>query len=281
MTTWGCGRATVRQRITLPALARVLHPGGGGGESLVVALLLANGLGILAGAIGTSVLVNSRGGPAWAGAIFPWLPGSLQGLQLTLADAFAAGLGVAALAAASRRHPWLAFCLAAAALLGKEATVVLFAGWIAWALVRRQPWQTWLPLAGAPAVPVAWFLVLRQTFPGPRLHGEEFVAPLTGLADAVQATADGASGATLLGLGASLLVFAGLLGVAALGDRRTPWPWAAAALAAYQTLLTDVFWYKTINALRFTAVGAALLLIVVGLRLRPEPASTVGEADTA
>lgn len=255
------------QRIALPLLTRVLHPQGGGGDGLVTALLVANGLGILAGAIGVSVLVTARGGPVWVGLLFPWLPACLQGLQLTLADAFGAGLAVAALAAASRRRPLMAFALALAALLGKESTLIVFAGWGLWALLQRLDWRVWAPFVAAPAVAGAWFLSLRETFPGPRLQGEEFVAPLTGLVDAVRATFDGATGASWFGLSVSVLVFVGLLVVAGWGDRSLPWPWIAALLAAYQTLLTDAFWYKTINALRFTVSGMAILLVVVGTRL--------------
>ena len=254
------------QRIGVPLVARALHPWGGGGGSLVVALLLANALGIFAGAIAISMFVNERGGPAWVGAIFPWIPACLQGLQITLVDACAAGLGMAALAAASRRRPVASFALALLALLTKEATVVLFAGWVLWALVQRVPARRWLPLVAATGPILVWFLLLRRMFPGPRLQGEEFVPPLSGLVGAVQATLDGVAGATTVGLGTSLLVFAGLVLVAIFGDHRQPWPWVALTLAVYQSLFTDFFWYRTINAQRFTVAGTAVLLVVLGLR---------------
>jgi hypothetical protein len=104
-------------------------------------------------------------------------------------------------------------------------------------------------------------------FPGPRLQGEEFVVPLSGMVDAIFATIDGVRGATGIGLGTSVLVFVGLVLLAAFGDHRTPWPWIALGLAAYQTLLQDAYWFKTINSLRFTVAGAAVLLVVLGERL--------------
>lgn len=269
------------QRIGLPLASRLLHPWGGGGPSLVWALLVANGLGILAGAIGTSVLVTSRGGPAWAGAVFPWLPACLQGLQLTLADAFGTGVVIAALAAAHRRRPVLTGALATAALLGKEATLIIFAGWVVWALTQRLSWRRWAPFAVATVVAVGWMHVLRGIFPGPRLGGTEFVVPLTGIVDAVKATLDGAVGASWFGLGMSLGVFIGLVAVALRGDRATSWPWIAAVCALYQAVLADAFWYKTINALRFSIGGMAVLLVVIGTRfpatLSPRPGAPASD----
>ena len=256
------------QRVGMPLLARVLHPWGGGGESLVVAMLVANWLGIVAGAIGVSVLVASRGGPPWVGAIFPWLPACLQGLQTSLADAHAAGFTLAALAAAERRQPVLAGALAVAAILGKEAIVVVFVGWGCWAVVRRLPLRTYLPFVLAVVPAALWFLHLRQVFPGRRLHGQEFVAPFTGFVDAFRALADGADGATVVGLAISVTVFVGLLLVVVLGDKQTVWPWIALALFAYQAVLRDSYWYKTINANRFTIAGAGVLLVVLGTHAR-------------
>ena len=49
-----------------------------------------------------------------------------------------------------------------------------------------------------------------------------------------------------------------------LGDKRTVWPWIALVLFAYQAVFRDSYWYKTINANRFTIAGAGVLLVVLG-----------------
>ena len=182
-------------------------------------------------------------------------------------DAHAAGFTLAALAAAERRRPVLAGALAVAAILGKEASVVVFVGWGCWAVFRRLPLSTYLPFVLAVVPAALWFLQLRQVFPGRRLHGEEFVAPFAGFIGAFQALADGADGATVVGLAISVTVFVGLLFVVVLGDKRTMWPWIALVLFAYQAVFRDSYWYKTINANRFTIAGAGVLLVVLGTHI--------------
>ncbi len=111
------------RRILFPALAGTLAPNGG--RSLVFALLAISLAGVALGAWATSRL---PGAPAWLPLAVGLTPGVGVALALSLGDALATGLTLAAVAASLRRRwAWMTVALVAAALT-RETLILVAVG---------------------------------------------------------------------------------------------------------------------------------------------------------
>lgn len=150
------------QRPLFPLLAWALHPQGGG-VGLVLAFVVVGVGALVLGGLATGALSCSLGGPAWPAAVFALLPGAWWSLRVTVADSLALALAVAALAVAARARSWteaspgfaarlavLATALGVGAVLAKESTLAVLAGWTAGRLVAVRL----LEGAGSPATRV-------------------------------------------------------------------------------------------------------------------------------
>lgn len=209
------------QRPLLPYLAAVVHPVGGG-MGLVWALFAVGLAGVAAGAAGAGTLSVRWGGPAWAGALVAVLPGCFMAVRVTTSDALGLGLALLAIALAVRGRTGLAIACGVAAVLAKEPTWLVLAGW---ALAHRS--RRDLALAVVPAaVAGAWMVALRLMIPGDETLNGDIGLPFVGLVRAaVEIWSEGRelwglAGTTLaLGLATLALVKRGL---------RHPLGWAIA-----------------------------------------------------
>jgi len=168
------------QRPLLSWLGWIGHPTGGG-AGLIWSLFAANVLAVAVLAAATGSLSVRLGGPAWAAALVGFYPGVWWSLRVTVADALATGLALAAIALLAHERTRSAVVVAVAAVLAKEAAILLTIGW---ALARWRDRSRWAPVLAAGAAGAAWAAFLRTRLPGTESVGE-LVAPLVGLADAV------------------------------------------------------------------------------------------------
>jgi hypothetical protein len=111
------------RRILYPALAGVLAPDGG--RRLVVALLAVALAGVLLAALATGLL---PGAPSWLPLVVGVTPGVGVACALTLSDALATGLAMAAVAAAVHRRWPLTVGLLVAAALTRETLLLVALG---------------------------------------------------------------------------------------------------------------------------------------------------------
>lgn len=248
------------QRITLPAAAWLLHPAGDG-TGLLVALFGVGVLGLLIGAVATGVLAVHHGGPAWLAAGFPLLPGALAALAMTVADALATALALAAIAAFVRGRLPLAVVLAVLAVLAKEWTVLMLLGVLAWDRSRSS-----LGLVVAPAlVAGTWRLWLgSQVAAGPQEIRE--IDPMFGLLDSARRWLEGYSLPAALFVTGAFVVGALVLLRSGL---RSPLSWAVFVQLGAIVCLSDDVLANQWNASRATlGVFACALPLLVGPRLR-------------
>jgi hypothetical protein len=205
------------QRILFPVAAWVLHPTGGG-PGLLWTMFLVNAVGLVVGGVATGLLSTSLRGPPWPALLFGLFYGSIVSLRITVPDALALALVIAALALSLRRHHLWAVLAATAAVLTKEPIWLVLAGFGLWRRDREGLAITAVPAA----VAGAWWLVLARMFPGPA-GVSEFVAPFEGWRYAIHPWLEGfeplAWVSALLGLG---------LGIAAIVRTRPSHPlwWA-------------------------------------------------------
>lgn len=168
------------QRPLLSWLGWVGHPSGGG-TGLIWSLFAANAAGVAVLALATGALSVRFGGPAWAAALVGLYPGVWWSLRVTVADALATGLALAAVALVANGRTRAAVLAAVAAVLAKETALLLV---VAWALAGRRDRPRWVPVVAAGLVGAAWAAYLRARIPGTETVGE-LVAPFVGLVDAV------------------------------------------------------------------------------------------------
>jgi hypothetical protein len=218
------------QRPLLPWLAWALHPTGGG-TGLVLALVAVGLAGVFVGALGAGALATRWRGPPWVAALFPILPGAYWSLRVTVSDALALGLALAALALAARSKHLPAILVGILAVLAKEPVILLFA---VWALHRRTRRDALLFVVPA-AVVVAWMGVLHLALPADVDRPQDIGAPFVGLVQAW--THQWSHGHELVGMACTI---GGLVaGVAALAVRRLRHPlgWAVAIQLAFLAVM--------------------------------------------
>lgn len=167
------------QRPLLPWTAWLLQPFGGG-IGLVWALVLVGTVGIGLGAVATGALSTHWGGPAWAAALFPLLPGAYWSLRVSVSDALALALALAAMALASRNRYGLAIAAGVLAVLAKEPAVLLLLGWALHRRTRRDV----VMLAAAGLTVVTWMAWLRFQLPADPPRPSDLGLPFVGLVDA-------------------------------------------------------------------------------------------------
>ncbi|MFP5320271.1 MAG: hypothetical protein ACLGIC_00330 [Acidimicrobiia bacterium] len=144
------------QRPLFPLLAWALHPTGGG-TGLVLALVVVGVVAVAASGAAAGALSTALGGGAWPALVVPALPGAYAGLRITTPDTLALALVLAAIWAAEVRRARPAIAAAVAAVLAKEAMLVLLVGHA----LHRRTRASVLAAATAGATAVAWWLALR------------------------------------------------------------------------------------------------------------------------
>jgi len=218
------------QRPLLPWTAWLLQPTGGG-PGLVSALIIVGTLAIFGGAVAVGALATTWRGPAWVAAVLPLLPGAYWSLRVTVSDAMALGLAVAAIALAARnRHGW-AIAVGVLAVLAKEPAILVLLGW---ALHRRTRRDAAL-VVGAALVIVAWMGWLGFQLPPDTDRAQDLGLPFIGLANAWSDV--WSSGRELVGMACTI---GGIgVGVVALVLRRMSHPlgWAIAIQVGFLAVM--------------------------------------------
>lgn len=242
------------QRPLMSWLAWALHPTGGG-RGLLFALLAVGVAALAAGAIATGALSTMAGGPVWAGAVFAVLPGSYAALRLSFADTLALSLALVAVAASLRQRDGRAVVAGVAAVLAKEAILLVLVGYALWR--RGRPG---VAIAAVPAAVAAGLAaLLRLTVPARGHAVEEFTMPFRGVAQA--ASRFWVHGQELPAV--MSLVAAALIAVVAVALRswRGPFGWAVVIELAFLPLLTQRVLGPSFNGTRM----ATPLLVVSSL----------------
>jgi len=250
------------QRPLLPWLAWALHPSGGG-TGLIYALLLVGLVGVFVGALATGALSTALGGPAWLAVIFALLPGAYWSVRVSVSDALALALVLAALAFAARERHLPAIGFGILAVLAKEPAILVLAGW---ALHRRTKRDLALLLVPA-AVAVGWMGWLHLQLPTDPDRPTDLGLPFVGL---VQAWREQWShGQELVGMACTTVGLA--LGVAALAARRLRHPlgWAIAGQVAFMLCMG-----MNPTAMNFGATRMAMTVTVLAViaLFTPHPA---------
>jgi hypothetical protein len=214
------------QRPLLSWVAGALHPGGGG-TGLVWTLVAVGLVGVGAGAWAVGRLSATWGGPAWLGVLFPVLPGCFMSVRVSTADALGVGLALLAVALAARRRTTAAVLVGVLAVLAKEPTILVLAGWALAHRTRRDAAVAVVPAA----VAAGWMAVLRLAVPGEESLNGDIGLPFVGLARA--AVDIWSEGRELWGLASTVLAL--VLAAAALwrGRLRHPLGWAVAVNLAF------------------------------------------------
>jgi hypothetical protein len=252
-------------------LSWAAHPWGGG-DPMMWTMFGVGVAGVLLGGIAIGALSTMFRGPPWTALLFGVMPGAITCLRITVGDALAVGLLLAAIGLSFRGHDVLAALAGIAAVLTKEPMLL---GLIGVALWRRDRRGVELALPAA-VVLVAWYAWLRiQLGPG----GEgimEFGVPLVGLASSIRLWASGSDLYDAISVTAALVV-----AIAALARTRWRHPLSIALTLqlGFMLLLTrDVIGLNR-NGTRMSLVVLALGLVVlvtpraaeVLSRRRPQP----------
>jgi hypothetical protein len=255
------------QRPLFPALARILHPGAGGGAGLVAAFFVVGTVSLFLGGLAAGWLSTALGGRPWPAALLPLLPGAWMSLRVTMADALGMALVLVALALSVRRRPALAVVLGCAAVLTRETAIVVLAGW---AIAHRS--KATVLLAGVPAAAAAaWAVWLRLALPtGPQEKVDELGLPFTGLVGAVRE--HWLAGTNRLGMLSTLLALA--LAAAALRRAGLHHPLVPALWCnlAFVTLLNH-----NVTGVDFGATRSMLPLTVCALVVLAAPQARVDD----
>lgn len=207
------------QRILYPALAHALHPSPGNG---LVWTMFGIGLaGIFLCAAATSALSQVLRGPVWPGIVLGLLPGAYVSLRISVPDPLALAFVLWAIFFSVRQQWTPAVVAGVLAVLTRESSWLLLAGFAVWRRDRQA-----VPLVAVPAfVAAAWYVLLKVVVD---IQGEGISAmamPFTGWVESFRFWGRGheAAGmfAALTGLLAALV---------ALGKRglRHPLGWAIA-----------------------------------------------------
>lgn len=243
------------QRPLYSWLSWVLHPTGGG-DGLLLAMVLVNIAAVLGGCVATGVLTTSLGGPVWAAALFAALPGTFAAVRISTADTLALALTMAALALSWRRRDALAAVAGTAAVLAKEPLLLVLLGWWVGQRRLRAAWVFVVPAV----VAAAWWLYLRLTVPADTEQVEEFVLPLTGLWDSARRWIEGDD---LMAAFVVVLAAAALVGFLVVRSPRHPLWWPTLTSALILPLMNVNVLGLDFNATR--VLGPTLLLSALGL----------------
>jgi hypothetical protein len=168
-----------RYRLQRPLLSWggwALHPGGGG-VGLVLALFLVGVVGIAVGAAATGLVSRQLGGPGWTAAAFALVPGAYWSLRVTVSDALAFGLALAAVALAQRDRHGPAVAAAILAVLAKEPAILVLVGWAA----HRRDRPATVMLAAAAGTVVGWMAWLGGRLPADPSTTDDLTVPFRGL----------------------------------------------------------------------------------------------------
>lgn len=169
------------QRILFPLAARTVHPRGTG-DGLVWSLLIVGVAGVLGGSLAMGALATTLRGPWWLGGLFPLFTGTMLSLRISTPDPLALALALGAIGASCRSRHRTAIALGILAVLTKETSWLLLAGFALWRRDRQG-----LALAVWPAAAgLAWFAWLHALPlpPGREPDVIEFGAPFVGWVDA-------------------------------------------------------------------------------------------------
>ena len=248
------------RRILFPAAAGALAPDGG--RPLIVAMLGVSLLGVALAAWSVTRLPDS---PAWLPLIVGVTPGVGVALTLSLADALATGLAVAAVVASTRRRwGWMTLALVAGVLT--RETLLLVA--LGLACAAGMSLQRRLLTVGAPAA-AAGLWALWSTSALGTAAGEgagQFAPPLVGWLQSGDTTLG-----VLVGLGTALVVGLGSWRLAGSGshDRGT-----AVVLGLHALLLLCLADDVTASWVNTTRVAAPVFPLAVWALVRQvEPAT--------
>jgi hypothetical protein len=137
-------------------------------------------LSLIGVALGAAALKLMPGGPRWMPVVAALSPAVITSLTLSLSDALGSGLGLVALAAATRRRWALAVLAATLAALTRE-TFLIVALALVFAPVMPRPWRA-LSLAVPVAAVGGWMLWLAGRLDTFLLEGgsDQVALPFTG-----------------------------------------------------------------------------------------------------
>ena len=233
--------------------AWVLHPTGGG-LGLVYAFAAVGLLALFGGGVAAGSLSTALGGRTWPALAYPLLPGCYMSLRVSVADAMAVTLALAALSFGVRCRWGPMVALAVAAALTKESVLLVFAGW---ALARRTKRDA-APLVAAAAVAGIWRVWLSIRLPeGSGSDVGEIVLPLRGVWPAIE---HWMSGQDQLGLVATVGAVAAAAVALVCCGMRHPLSWVVAVNAAFLAIL-----HWNVLALDFGGTRSTLPLAAVSL----------------
>jgi hypothetical protein len=251
-------------------LAAALHPAGGGGVGLVYALVAVGLLALVGGGVAAGALSTALGGRVWPALAFPLLPGSYMSLRVSVADALAVALVIAALAFAARRRTIPAVALAIPAVLTKETMLIVLAGWAVAHRTRRDA----APLIAAAGVAGAWAAFLAVRFAGTEQSASnELVLPFTGVPHAIEHWLGGSDQIALV---ATLIAISAGIAAIVVGRLRHPLSWVVLLNLGFLTVLR---W--NVMALDFGGTRSMLPLSAFSLILLASPRRTTTEVDAA
>lgn len=207
------------QRILYPALAHAIHPRPGNG---LVWTMFGIGLaGVFLSAAATSALSQVLRGPVWPGIVLGVLPGVYVSLRISVPDPLALAFALWAIYF-SLRHQWAPAVVAGVlAVLTRESSWLLLAGFALWQRDRKA-----IPLVAVPALVAAgWWLFLHLFV---EQYGEAsgaMTVPFAGWVEAFQVWEQGYEVVGLMAVVVGLLMSLVALGMRGL---RHPLGWAIA-----------------------------------------------------
>jgi len=252
------------RRILFPFLAGLVAPDGG--RPIIAAFFALSLIGV---ALGAAALKLLPGGPRWLPVAAALSPAVITSLTLSLSDALGAGLGLAAVAAATRRRWALAVLAATLAALTRETFLIVALGLLFTPGMPR-PWRL-LTLAVPASAVGAWMLWLAGRLDTSLLEGgsDQLAVPLTGYF----------SGDTDPQTFLMAAMAIALLGYGAWRTSRVA-PHVAVVLGLQVVLLvcvSELVAFNWVNALRTAA--PLLPLAIWAVVVRPDTAHADADAD--
>lgn len=234
------------RRIGFPALAGALAPNGG--TRLVWAMLAVSLAGVALGAWAVSRFPDA---PPWLPLVVGVTPGVGVALALSLGDALATGLALAAVAGALRRRwGWMTLALVAGALT-RETLLLVALGLVCSAAM---PWRWRAAALGLPTLAIgSWVLWSTQQIGASSMQGAaQFSLPLLGWARSTSRPPG-------LALGLGLLV---LLAIGAVHTWRSD-RGVSVVLALHAALMACLATDVTVSWLNTTRVAAPVTAVAV------------------